>query len=104
MSDRTLEHLVLQLRAWAAAHAVARERLRGPIHALVERAKAEGRLRRDFEASDIRMIHTMLAAVVHETHGVAPELWRRYFTLIVDGLASARTAPTASGIAAPSSR
>src|SRR5215213_715255 len=51
-------------------------------------------LHTDFEAADIRIIHTMLAAVVHETHAVSPDLWRRYFVMIVDGLASNRSSPT----------
>jgi hypothetical protein len=29
----------------------------------------------------------MLAAVIRETHDQSPELWRRYFRLIIDGLA-----------------
>jgi hypothetical protein len=30
----------------------------------------------------------MLAAVIRETRADAPDLWRRYFTIIADGLAS----------------
>jgi hypothetical protein len=71
----------------------AREQLLAPIGALVERAKADGRLRADFETADIAMIHTMLAAVVRETHALSPDLWRRYFVMIVDGLASEQGAP-----------
>jgi len=66
-----------------------------PVGVLVERAKADGRLRPDFEADDIALIHTMLAAVVRETQAVSPDLWRRYFAIIVDGLATKR--PSASG-------
>src|SRR5829696_4670561 len=90
-ADRALEQHVMR----------ARERLLAPVGALVERAKAEGRLRADFEAADIRIIHTMLAAVVHETHAVSPDLWRRYFVMIVDGLASNRSSPTATTVPPP---
>jgi hypothetical protein len=65
-----------------------------PIAALVERAKSAGRLRSDFEAADIAMIHTMLSAVVRETHDVSPDLWRRYFGFIVDGLATNAERPS----------
>jgi hypothetical protein len=67
-----------------------------PIAALVERAKDDGRLRSDFEATDIAMIHTMLSAVVRETHDASPDLWRRYLGIIVDGLASGGSSPSAT--------
>src|SRR5215213_1420251 len=100
-ADRGLEQLVLHPDRGQQHLARARERLLAPIRALVERAKAEGRLRADFDAADIRIIHTMLAAVVHETHAVSPDLWRRYFVMIVDGLASRRSSPTATTVAPP---
>jgi hypothetical protein len=37
------------------------------------------------------VLHAMVAAAVRETHAVSPDLWRRYFGLIVDGLASERS-------------
>jgi AcrR family transcriptional regulator len=92
--DRALEHLVLHTGRADERMARARERLLAPIAALVERAKADGRLRGDFEASDIRMVHTMLAAVIQETYATSPDLWRRSFRIIVDGLASERPRPS----------
>ena len=100
-ADRALEHLVVHTGRGQQRIARARERLRAPVAALVERARASGRLRADFEQADIPMIHTMLAAVVHQTHAVSPDLWRRYFVMIIDGLASERSAPTRTGVAAP---
>jgi len=100
-ADRALEHLVLHTDRGPQHVTVARERLLAPVGTLVERAKAEGRLRADFEAADIRIIHTMLAAVVNETHAVSPDLWRRYFAIIVDGLASKRASPTVTPVAPP---
>jgi AcrR family transcriptional regulator len=102
-ANRALEQLVLAPRP-ARRHqqvASARERLRPPTAALVDRAKAEGKLRADFDAADIGMIHRMLAAVVNETRDDAPDLWRRYFTMIVDGLAANRSRPTEIAIAPP---
>jgi AcrR family transcriptional regulator len=83
-ADRALEHLVMHSDRGQERIARARQRLQGPVSALVDRAKADGRLRADFEYADIAMIHTMLCAVVRKT----PEVWRRYFAMIVDGLAS----------------
>lgn len=95
-ADRALEHLVLHPVHGKQRVARMREQLLPPVTTLIERAKAGGRLRADFEPTDLRMIHRMLAAVLDETHGVAPQLWRRYFVMIVDGLASARTRPTST--------
>jgi hypothetical protein len=36
----------------------------------------------------------MLAAIIERTHGVSPDLWRRYFTIIIDGLQTERRAIT----------
>jgi AcrR family transcriptional regulator len=65
----------------------ARDRLATPTDALIERAQATGKLPADFERADIGMIHTMLAAVIRSSPADSPELWRRYFRFIVDGLA-----------------
>ncbi len=101
VADRALEHLVVHLGRGEQRVARARAALSAPIAALVERARASGRLRADFEATDIPMVHRMLAAAVHETHALSPDLWRRYFTMIVDGLAAERSAPTPTTVAAP---
>jgi AcrR family transcriptional regulator len=86
-ANRALEQLVMRSTRVRERRAHAREQLMAPIAAVIERAKADGRLRSDFEAGDIAMIHTMLSAVVRETHDTSPDLWRRYLGLIVDGLA-----------------
>jgi len=100
-ADRALEHLVLHPDASRRHLSRARERLEAPIATLVERAKAGGRLRADFEPADIRMIHRMLAAVVQDTHAISPDLWRRYFVMLVDGLATTRSAPTDTRVPPP---
>lgn len=93
-ANRALAQLVLQSAQGEERLARARDELLAPIAVLVERAKADGRLRPDFESADIAIIHTMLSAVVHETQSIAPGLWRRYFVMIVDGLASERSSPS----------
>ena len=65
----------------------ASERLAAPVLAIMERAKAAGKLPADFGQQDFAMILTMLAAVIRETRADAPDLWRRYFAIIADGLA-----------------
>jgi AcrR family transcriptional regulator len=80
--DRALEYLVLHSDRGRERTARARDRLQAPVAGLVARAKASGQLRADFEPDDLRMIHTMVAAVAHET----PEGWRRCLALLVEGL------------------
>ena len=102
-ANRALEHLIMHAdkRRRCERVARARERLTEPIAALVERAKEQGDLRADIEASDVFVIHAMIAAVPGETEGLSPELWRRYFGLVVDGLISKRSSITETGISAP---
>lgn len=100
-ADRALEHLVVHPDRARARTARAREQLQPAIESLIARAKRDGRLRADFEASDMRMIHTMLAAVITQAGDTSPDLWRRYFVMIVDGLASRRSSATEAGVPAP---
>lgn len=100
-ANRALEHLIVESGGPRGHERVARarERLAEPIEALVERAKKQGKLRADFDASDVAVLHAMVAAAVRETSALSPDLWRRYFGLVVDGLASKRSSTTDTGIA-----
>jgi hypothetical protein len=44
---------------------------------LIGRAKATGRLREDFDPSDLVLIHMATAGVVNATGAAAPEAWRQ---------------------------
>ena len=66
--------------------AYASARMRPVTTKLVERAQAAGQLRADFRAQDIKLIVFMLASVAEYTSHVHPEVWRRYLTVITDGL------------------
>jgi AcrR family transcriptional regulator len=100
-ANRALEHLIMETGRRHERIARARRRLDGPIAALVARAKEQGKLRADFDAADVPVIHAMVAAAHRETSEISPELWRRYFGLVVDGLASKRSSTTDTGIAPP---
>jgi AcrR family transcriptional regulator len=79
----------------------ARDRMRPVISKLVERAQASGDLRQDFQATDVKMIAFMLASVAEYAAAAAPEVWRRYLTMIVDGLRPARDGVTELPVPAP---
>lgn len=67
-----------------------RDRMYPVLTRLVERAQASGDLRQDFRATDVKIIAFMLASVAEYASPVTPGLWRRYLTMIVDGLRPAR--------------
>lgn len=90
--NRALMDLVLRSERGLRRVASARKRLDAPVAALVLRARGDGRLRPDFEPADIWIVARMLAAVIDE---IEPgERRRRYFVILVDGLATKRSTPT----------
>ena len=50
---------------------------------LIDRAKAAGDLREDFDPSDLVLIHMANAGVVNATGDAAPEAWRRIVALLI---------------------
>ncbi|MFJ9908648.1 TetR/AcrR family transcriptional regulator [Streptomyces sp. NPDC101152] len=50
---------------------------------LINRAKATGRLREDFDPSDLVLIHMANAGVVNATGHAAPESWRRIVAMLI---------------------
>lgn len=56
------------------------------ISQIVERARDDGHLRPEVQSTDIPVVN-LLAGTVSEYAGhVAPELWRRYVALLLDGM------------------
>ncbi len=53
---------------------------------LIGRAKATGRLREDFDPSDLVLIHMANAGVVNATGEAAPDAWRRVVALLIQSL------------------
>lgn len=64
---------------------------------LIGRAKATGRLREDFDSSDLVLLHMANAGVVNATGAAAPDTWRRVVALFIQSFeAPARGALPAS--------
>ncbi|MEB8338806.1 TetR/AcrR family transcriptional regulator [Streptomyces endophyticus] len=71
-----------------------RERLTPAVAAVLTRAQQAGLLRDDIEPTDVPLIHVMLMAAAEQGRAVTPDLWKRYLTLILDGLRHDRERPT----------
>src|SRR5437016_7848926 len=94
-SNRALKDLVRGSARGRERVARAREQLSPLTSELLERAKQSGRLRPDLERTDMAMIHVMLGAVIDSTHTIEPDAWRRYLGIVLDGLRTRRSTPTA---------
>ncbi|MGW0791710.1 TetR/AcrR family transcriptional regulator [Streptomyces sp. NPDC002911] len=92
--DRGLRELLLGGAHSRSRVTATRERLTPAVGALICRAQQAGRLRDDIEPTDFPLIQVMLGAVTLHSRDVAPELWKRYLTLILDGLRHDRDSPT----------
>ncbi len=87
-SDRGLRDVVVGTpydRDWVSA---AKERLGVAVGALLDRAQRDGYLRRDVVVADIAVVEMMISSLGGAAAEVAPDLWRRYLALILDGLAA----------------
>jgi AcrR family transcriptional regulator len=98
--DRALKELVFSTAHGQDRVARARDRIAPVVTRLVERAQASGQLREDVAVTDVPMIQLMLTAVMEYAGDVAPELWRRYLAIVLDGLRAGAAAPTPMASAA----
>uniref|UniRef100_UPI003D904381 TetR/AcrR family transcriptional regulator n=1 Tax=Gordonia sp. B7-2 TaxID=3420932 RepID=UPI003D904381 len=67
-----------------------RVRIAPLIVELVDRAKQAGVVRDDFAPTDVTFIQSAMAPIMDSTRDVAPDLYERYLTFILDGIRSDR--------------
>jgi len=84
--DRALKELVFSTAHGRDRVAHARGKLKPIVGRIVARAQAAGQLRPDVDITDVPVIQLMLTAVMEYTGDVAPEVWRRYLAILLDGL------------------
>jgi len=94
VEDRGLRELLLSSRHAEAHVERARARLAPIGEEMVRRAQAAGELRGDVTARDLGLLHFMLGALADYTREVAPDVWRRFLGIVVDGLRTRRDAPS----------
>lgn len=86
VTDRGLAQILSGRRVRPEQHDWSRDRLAPLVNALVDRARAQGRLRGDVVGTDLVFIQVALNAVLDRTRDNAPDLYRRYLWIILDGL------------------
>ncbi|MGH3178724.1 MAG: hypothetical protein ACRDPF_33220, partial [Streptosporangiaceae bacterium] len=64
------------------------------VERLVQRAQAAGQLRADIRQTDIIFIVFVLIEATQLSHAADPDIWRRYLTLILDGMRPGREGVT----------
>ncbi len=70
-----------------------RERMQPLLRRLIERAQAQGALRPDFTAEDVPLVFWTGGRVIEATATVAPDYWRRYLGVLLDGLRAKAATP-----------
>jgi AcrR family transcriptional regulator len=91
--NRGLKDMIAS-RAHGQARAEAmRRRMRPLVRRLIERAQEQGALRPDFAPEDMPLVFSTGGRVIDLTADVAPELWRRFLGLMLDGLRAEAASP-----------
>lgn len=93
-TDRGLKELVLGTACGHTRVTRARERIGPKAERLVERARAAGAVRDDLAVTDLPILQLAAAAIAEATRDVAPDVWRRTLTLMLDGLRPERSGTT----------
>jgi AcrR family transcriptional regulator len=71
-----------------------RDRIAPLMTALVKRAQQQGAVRADLDQTDLFFIQMALSGVIDLTRALAPDLYRRYLTLFLDGIRADGGPPT----------
>lgn len=85
-ADRGLMEVLLSGIATGERLCGSRERLQPLVAQLLARAQASGAVRADVADTDIPLLQVLIGSLVDATRDVAPDVWRRYLTLFLDGL------------------
>lgn len=86
VNDRGLKDVLFSGGRGHERVADARRGLAAIVTQVVQRAVEAGVVRSDFAATDVPLISLMLNTLVDFSRDIEPELYRRYLTIIFDGL------------------
>ncbi len=91
--NRGLKDMIATRSHGRARAETMRRRMRPLLRRLIERAQAQGALRKDFTAEDMPLLLWTGGRVIEATAGIAPDFWRRYLGLLLDGLRADAATP-----------
>jgi AcrR family transcriptional regulator len=87
-ADRGLADLLTSVITGAPELEALRAKAYADFARIVDRAKAGGELRADFQSEDLVLLLMANAGLIHRTAGAAPTAWRRTLSYVLDGLRS----------------
>jgi AcrR family transcriptional regulator len=70
-----------------------RARIRPLLRRMIQRAQEQGTLRPDFRSEDLPLVFWTADRVIDRTAAVAPDYWRRFLGLLLDGLRADAATP-----------
>lgn len=92
---------VMMFGTYGGQHpAYARSKMRPIVDELLRRSQESGQVRADLSSTDILLIGFMLGTAAEYAAAARPEIWRRYLTLMLDGLRPVRKEATPLGVPA----
>jgi AcrR family transcriptional regulator len=86
IANRGLRELIFGSEHGAALAPRARAKIAPLVEQLVRRAQGTGVLREDIVAADLPLLQFIVSSSSELTTREAPDLWRRYLALVLDGL------------------
>jgi AcrR family transcriptional regulator len=90
VANRGLKELIFTDGRGQVRACEGRTRMAPLVEELVRRAKASGDLRPDVEPTDMPVLQFMISGVHDIVGPAAPDLWRRYLGIVLDGLRAPR--------------
>jgi AcrR family transcriptional regulator len=92
-ANRGLKDVLASREHGAERAAAMRMRIRPLLGRVIERAQAQGTLRSDVTPEDLPVVFWTGGRVIEMTSAVAPDFWRRYLALVLDGLRAEAATP-----------
>jgi AcrR family transcriptional regulator len=91
--DRLLKDVFLRLPPGTGRVERARQEMRQMFEHVLMRARAQGRLREDFEYPDLVLLFWSFSTLIDATAEVAPNAWRRHLHWLLDGMRASAATP-----------
>jgi AcrR family transcriptional regulator len=93
-SNRGLKGLLFSTAHGRERVAEARERIDPVASQLLKRAQKAGAVRKDITDTDMPLLSLSLGTTADFAGHIAPEIWRRYLAILLDGLRTDRDGPS----------